>query len=273
MKTKKMRFLALLLSVLLIASMLPPSAFAEETADEPTGELTQETIDRVYEEVLSGEVTSTEDVLRVALAQYEARQTSTYGMRSADNTSENDDELPRITQVIETTQDEDGNTALLVADTALFATDESGSTIVSENLGNQVINSFSGINIVAYHTVYYTYEHQELPPFYPRNHVLVYKQTTKLVNNGATLPTKLIHEYWSPVSGVPQCTYTKTFSSPSFNTTYTSYPSGQNVIWEDLARSNYPGFGSKAIIVYGSVEYEISIDINANTVTNAPITW
>lgn len=257
-----------MLSILLIASMLPPSAFADEPADE----LTQETIDRVYDEVLSGEITSTEDVLRVALAQYEANQSTTYGMRSGGDPDTTDDEVPRITQVIETTQDEYGNTVLTIADTGILATDSTGETIVSDNLGNQAVKSFSEINIVAYHTVYYTYKHSELPLF-ETDDVLVYKQTTKLIANGSTLPTKLEHKYISVINGNSHCTFSQTFLYPSMNTIITSYPSGENVGWEPLDATTKPGFGSIAVIYCGSDTYEIGIDINPSTVESATITW
>ena len=107
MKTRKPRFLALLLSVLLMASMLPPSTFADEPADE----LTQETIDRVYDEVLTGEITSTEDVLRVALAQYEIQNINTAFARSSINTAaQNSNSSITFTQPVEIPSENDGET-------------------------------------------------------------------------------------------------------------------------------------------------------------------
>ena len=270
MKTKKLRFLALLLSVLLMASMLPPAAFADEPADE----LTQETIDRVYDEVLTGEITSTEDVLRVALAQYEARQTTTYGMRSVGSITENEDEVPRITQVIESTLDKEGNTISFVADTALLVTDEEGNMVTLRH-ANQDFIVLNDYNITAQHTVYY---YHKFPLYEGDNaYVKIYKQVTTLQNNSTYLANKIRHEYrpFEPDSGGYVTRYKQTFYTPVTGT-YTTYPNPAEPYPLDWVISYYGdpgGFESVVYIYCGTKYYTFGNVIKWDTVDDSAFNW
>ena len=94
----------------------------------------------MYEEILSGNITSEEDVLRVALAQDIARTASTSNnSRSATPSTDTDDFSPMISQILETTTDEDGNVIYLIADTGLLVSlldEEAGEDLrANRNLG------------------------------------------------------------------------------------------------------------------------------------------
>ena len=261
MKTKKLRFLALLLSVLLMASMLPPSALADEPADE----LSQETIDRVYDEVLSGEITSTEDVLRVALAQYEIYHSNTINSRSAESNVGIGDELPRITQTIDTFQDEEGYTILLIADTIILARDSDGTDMTTDRLVNYGYANFENLYLSLQHAVYYYYKFKPDSLDYTENAVKMYKQTTRLYNyNGVANVSNIVHEYYIPYYDiVPQVEYDQVFTSPTTNTTYTTYPKSTEYL---VAYGDCSGFGSRVVINRDlPTEEEYYLTVNMST--------
>lgn len=257
MKTKKLRFLALLLSVLLMASMLPPSTFADEPADE----LTQETIDRVYDEVLTGEITSTEDVLRVALAQYEARQTTTYGMRSGDNPDENENELPTISQVIESSTDEDGVTTVLIADSTLVVTDDD--TVIGKYYLRQskILDAYS---IAAVHTAYFYYKTATNGLYDTVKEAKLSHMATTLYYNSSFSATKLEHYYILDNNGIvdnEEGTLVASFNNPAERTYSTTVGCAE---WEDLRPTTsdaVPGFATRAIIYYGATALPITLVI------------
>ena len=263
MKTNKLRILSLLLSVLLIASMLPPSVIAEE----PTDELTQETIDRVYDEVLTGEITSTEDVLRVALAQYEARQTTTYGMRSGSNANETEGETPTITQIIETITDENGVTTELVADTGLLVVDENGEETSTVQLYRNGFNSLDAYSITATHTVYFYYRNHFNGLIFDTEEVKLARVKTTLYYNSSFSATKLEQYYFVDTNGISDSDglLMHTVNNPAENMGYYATTSQAN--WEDLITDDsdmVPGFTCRAVFYYGSASKEITVEIVKN---------
>ena len=269
MKLTNARILATLLSLLLIVFCAIPTH-----ASEPTDELTAEVIERVYSELLTGNITSTDDVLRVAVAQYEANHPSSYGTRSIGSSENDGNQLPRITQVVETAQDEDGFTTVLIADSGILLTDENGTTITTNQLINQGYNTYSQYSITAYHTVYYYYRYQqngdELP--FEEDHVKCYKMTTVVYYGSNYQATKLEHIYGPEVGPIPNPQLINVYYYPSHSTTYTDYT--PNAAWIDAStNANHEGFSSMAVIYIDGRIMEIPVEVDSDTVSDAIGGW
>lgn len=253
--------LSLLLAMVLLATMLPLNSFAvtEESDDLPTA-----TVERVYNEILSGEISSEEDVLKVALAQYQNRvKHATYGARSTNTTSESSatidgDPIPTITQVLEKTTDENGVTTVLVADTGLYVTDSAGRTVLQDQLYIQNTVSLN-YSITATHTVYFYYQYSDdITSF--ENYVKFYKMTTTLFY-GATAPSKLEQYYCVDVDYLPVQYLENTVNNPVSGARY--HCTSSRAKWELSTDHPYPGFSTMAVVTCNGTEQEIIIDVNS----------
>ena len=124
----KNRLLVLFLAATLIFSHIVVTPARAESNNMPS----EETIERVKEEVLSGNITSTQDVLDVAMMQRSASTTAiptSYNMRSASHTNASQNESLQIRQVIESTENADGTWSGVVASTGLLLVDENGRSV------------------------------------------------------------------------------------------------------------------------------------------------
>ena len=123
-------------------------------------ETEEEKIVRVYNEVLTGNITNVEDVLDVAFEQMEmmedADNATTYGARSLDDGSS-----LQITQVIDKSVDEAGNEEGTVAVTGLLLVDEDGRSVSAGEYRQERLNttqtegSLSAYSIRATITIYF----------------------------------------------------------------------------------------------------------------------
>lgn len=254
------RILCLILGILLIVPLLPLEVGAVEDSGVPSEEVTE----RVYEEILTGNITNEEDVLRVALAQYASQPQSaiaTYDARSMNAAVEEEENItPLISQVLEKTTDENGVTTLLVADTGLLVTDADGDAVYTDKLYNSSTGSLSQYSITATHTIYYYYRYGANGLYFTDEQVKAYKMTTRLTYGSTYNATLLEHYYYTTGSGVRVGSYT----SPVGATLYTTYPSNATTVtWMDAWTHPYPGFSSQAKVYYGTKILEITIDVHA----------
>lgn len=262
MKTKKLRFLALLLSVLLMASMLPPSTFADEPADE----LTQETIDRVYDEVLSGEITSTEDVLRVALAQYEIQNINTAFARNISGQPASDPDAPvTFYQTVNVPTGVDGETQEALAITGLLIVDENGRSVTANDFiyySGTVTDKMDNYEIYASHTMYVIESPTNPNDSSDRTQYVCVHSVKTVITNGTTVPlTKLVQRYADckyPVAVVEgdSAYCERTVNNPTSGT-YTYYPPERRYIQRGIT---YGSFIQTSATIYSSLG-ELSVCI------------
>ena len=145
----KHRILAMILA-LLIAFGATHMAFAAETPSDST-EISEECKERVYEEVLTGNITNHFDVLKVAVSQLPA--TAAY---SAD-----DEQELVINQELDTTVNPDGSVETEYASTALLVVDQDGDKVSPQTVSQYTTSKQGSGNmdefaIYATHTMYYT---------------------------------------------------------------------------------------------------------------------
>lgn len=258
MKHKLLSFVLLLAFLL---STVPSTGVSANDYDNPS----DATVARVYEEILSGNITSEEDVLRVALAQDAERAASaSNNSRSATQFTDTDDSSPMISQVLETTTDEDGNVIYLIADTGLLVVDENGEFVNRHYL--RTTESFDNLDITARHTVYYYYKFDE---FAGDPYVKLHQMSTLLLYEGTTRATKLQHIYylnWSP-------TVVATYNNPTQSNVYINSYSGAD--WEPVSDYSAPsGFSTGAYIYYSNSQYvEIKIDVNIGSAGSPTGYW
>ena len=100
MNTQNKRLICVFLTVAMVISLFVPAVHAEDSVMELSGD----TIERVYEEILTGDITNEEDVLKVALAQYSDKLQSgmvTCGARTMSPVDGEENTTPIISQVLE----------------------------------------------------------------------------------------------------------------------------------------------------------------------------
>ncbi len=261
----KHKLLSFVLVLAFLLSTVPSTGVSANDYDNPS----DATVARVYEEILSGNITSEEDVLRVALAQDAERAASaSNNSRSATQSTDTDDSSPMISQVLETTTDEDGHLVYLIADTGLLVVDENGEAVNRHYL--RTTETFDDLDITARHTVYY---YLKLSDALGNPQVKFYRVSTMVFYSGTERATKLNHYYCYAPSGIPQDYLIGTHTNLSDSSVYTNTYSSAD--WRTIRPdSNYPGFGTKAHIYYESNKYKsISIDVNDLTYIDPTGTW
>lgn len=266
----KRRLLSLFVAILLVLPMALPAAAATGNSDE----LSDATIERVKQEVLSGNITDEEDVLNVALAQYASRaQSAAYGARSGStaagtSASIDGEDVPSITQVIEETTDENGAITRLIADTGLHVTDASGRTVTIDQLYLQ--DTFSlDYSITATHTVYFYYKYDS-DPLTSENYVKFDRMVTALFY-GANPVTQLKQYYCVDVNGIPQQYLEQTVTNPTSGARYSCTSS--HAAWEYSFDHPYPGFSTLVLVTCNGVTQEFSMDINSVNGMDYTGTW
>ena len=138
------KFLSLLLSVLLILPLFALPSYAAESPDPVAAELSSDTVARVKEEVLTGNITNHEDVLKVALAQYEAATKARTYSRSS--TPIDEDAPLTITQLVDSTTDENGVTTETIAHSSLLVLDENERSVSATEYEYYVRSNSGGNN-------------------------------------------------------------------------------------------------------------------------------
>ncbi len=246
--------LSLILAVGFIFSVTQPLYAAATENDIPS----DSTITRVYEEVLSGNITNEEDVLRVALAQDISRTASASdNSRSITQPDDTDDSSPMISQILETTTDEEGNTIYLIADTGLLVVNENGEQVNRHYL--RTTRTFSDLNITARHTVYY---YLKLADIFDYGMVKLYRMSTMITYGGSTRASKLEHYYHYDHTPYLIGGYTNMSQSREYIDTY-SAADWVSASDEDASA----GFGTSVRIYYeddGETKHKvISIDVTA----------
>lgn len=188
------KLLSLLLSVLLILPLFALPSYAAESPDPVAAELSSDTVARVKEEVLTGNITNHEDVLKVALAQYEAATKARTYSRSATPIDEN---APlTITQLVDSTTDENGVTIETIAKTSLLVLDENGRSANNMLYRSYHMSNSNGLNqysVFATHTMFV--ETRTNDPIAHTETVCVTKMETVLVYGTAMKASGLLHRF------------------------------------------------------------------------------
>lgn len=133
---KKMMLLGLIVCSVFLSDSAVKAAFLE------TDTLSDSKLcDRVYEEVLSGEITSDADVLKVALAQYEERIRYSSKMKELEQV---DDNLS-ITQLVGSQIDENGHIIKDIVTTGLLVLDKNDNIVKASSIttGSAGLNEYS----------------------------------------------------------------------------------------------------------------------------------
>lgn len=273
MKKTKKSILCLLLSLLLTVSFFPIHASAAESSEE----LSQETIDRVYNEILTGNITNKEDVLKVALAQYEnctQATPATYSVNSSGpNSPDGENTSPTITQVLETTTNEDGTITKLVADTGLLVVDESGYPVYTDRLYERSFESLEDYDITARLTVYYYFRYKSDGIIMEEMEVKIHNMSTVLFYLGDYQATKLetYYSFKKDGSALPTQYLQASYTNPAPNKVYTNTPS--QAAWQWAWDHPYPGFSCAAYVYYGSKLLEVFVNVNAIDGPDYDGTW
>lgn len=151
------------LCVLFLAiSMVFSSITALSVRAETSESLPSDTVERVKAEVLTGDITNAQDVLDVALSQYYSAP-ATYRMRSINNPESAADESLKISQIIETTNNEDGSRRGVLAVTGLLVVDENGRSVSAKEYeyyrmsSNTQEGNLDAYHIFATQTIYVTF--------------------------------------------------------------------------------------------------------------------
>ncbi len=218
----KHRILAMILA-LLIAFGATHMAFAAETPSDST-EISEECKERVYEEVLTGNITNHFDVLKVAVSQLPA--TAAYSTNSDNN---EEDELV-IRQKLDSVIKPDGSIETTYAATTLLVVDQNGNKASATSVLLYVghIEHSGGINeysVYATHTMYLKVRSADPDNMFAQLFLQLDRITTKLTYGTAIGAASLVQDYevFYALLADENKHLTKTYSNPSAKT-YTWQP-------------------------------------------------
>lgn len=226
---------------------------AEETAKQIDDALYQ----RVCDEVLSGKITNEEDVLKVALAQYENRKNSASRMGG----KEQDDSLT-ITQVVDSRVDNNGNVVEDVITTDLLVLDQNYSLASATDVKTGYAN-LSEFSIYATMNVSVTYDSSDAKVrFNWFNTVLTYGTAMKAssLTQSSTISEVFFHET------EPE----KTYINPTAGYKYQYTPSNQTMVSYVTLSS---GRACRSIIKAGSKTFTLAYSFTAETCNQNQGTW
>lgn len=129
---KKALLLYLVLSLIFVpAGRANAASFSE--ADIESGTKLNE---RVYAEVLTGDITNDADVIRVALAQYEERINSGKGLLASEKDQTVDDDSLSITQILDKNIDNNGHILEDIVTTNLLVLDNNNNLVTATSIEN-----------------------------------------------------------------------------------------------------------------------------------------
>lgn len=142
--TKKLVSLCLVTSLIFIPANAANAANLSQTVAQP-----EEMRERVFAEVLSGEITKDEDVIKIALEQYQEKMKYRAGLCTLETVA---DEGLSITQILDSYTDEDGNVIDNVVTTGLLVLDENnrlidGTSIKTESSGLSQYSIYATMNV------------------------------------------------------------------------------------------------------------------------------
>lgn len=256
------KFVILLLVLITSISMLTVSASAIEQSS-----LSLETIERVQNEVLSGNITSHKDVLLVALREQQQRdkneenramlaQKMDLGIDTGESLS--------ITQELGTKFNADGSKDSIIAVTALAVADENGKQVNRTTIGDTYTdedeNSLDEYEIYATHTVLYNrriYNYGDLDMYFK---IQVYEMTTRLTYESDTEASLLeqVFKYYGP-GNIPLIDDEKKIYNPQNDKDYDWKPDERP--W--IKKPSPDIMVSGAIITCEGEEFELSCSISS----------
>lgn len=188
----------MLISVLFLFSISIPAFASGVVIETEEIETEEERIERVYEEVLTGNITNHSDVIDVALAQYHPSVSLCSGEVTGDITN-NDNNL-HIQQVLSTTTDTDGTVVSELADSSLVITDEDGNLLsadyVYENSSKNNSNASSTYQVYAVFTMTVQIR-TEAGALNPNPNVRIMNMKTTLTYGDTILAKSLQHFYYA----------------------------------------------------------------------------
>lgn len=208
--------------------------------------------ERVFEEVLTGEITNDEDVIRVALEQYQERMNRRARMGTPELVE--DDSLS-ITQVLDTYTDENGDAIENVVTTGLLVLDENNNLVRADSIktGSAGLSEYS---IYATMRVSVTINaDSDKVRFNWFDTTLTYG--TSMTAGTLTQDSKYTTEpYWEYADIVKQISY------PKANVAYTYYPTNIDMV---QFVNNGCGRSCKSTINAGSRYFIMSYTVAHNT--------
>ena len=250
------KFLSSLLSVLLILPLFALPSYAAENPGPITAELSSDTVARVKEEVLTGNITNHEDVLKVALAQYEAAtKARTYSRSSMPI----DEDAPlTITQLVDSTTDENGVTTDTLAATSLLVLDENGSPVSANSYFLYYKMTSTGGNntysVYATHTMYAV--GMQNNPTFETDTIRVDRSTTVLTY-GTSIGASSLQQFYADSCDVIDLDSTTDSSTVTYNPiagrNYTFYPDSRYI-----PRYNLGYIQTSVRIIVGTSTIEIA---------------
>ena len=253
----KHRILTLLISVLFLFSISIPAFASDVVIETEVIETEEERIERVYEEVLTGNITNHLDVIAVALTQYQP-PASACSVNSNDNDS---NDCLKITQELGSVTNLDGSTDISYAATSLLIVDEEGNQVsaasASEYVGYVTNNgSVSEYSVYATHTMYVNV-HIDNPDnmLDPGITIRLNRITTTLTYGTAVGAGKLIQTYEVYLGAYD-------FQNKDLSTTHThpsagTYTYSPDSTWYTVPNTIYSYMKSRAIVYVGTKVLEI----------------
>lgn len=187
----KKRVIASVLMLIIAFSFIVFPVSAEEA------QLSAATISRVKSEVLSGNLTNQQDILRVAWSEYQTRQARASTLQKSSVSAVPDSFT--ITQVVDTVVDPKTNsTKKLVASTALIVVDDNLEQITPSRVSNLVTQedniSFLTYDVYATHTAYFWSETSG--DLLDDIEITMQRMTTQIFyQSSTTVNTTLQHKY------------------------------------------------------------------------------
>ena len=248
-----MRIYRKLLCLVLVALLMTSSVFAMTVETEEAKKAIVET--RVKKELLTGQVTSSEDVIRVALEHCDA-PIAKDGMTA----SIDEDGRIQVTQVLNTAA-KSNTTSKEIAVTKLVITDPNGVEAANTIYTDYVRNS-GGMNeysIFATHTSYYSID---VSPMWESLKVRLSYMTTTLTYGTTIKASKLQQVYGVQndafTADLPQ--YSAVISSPEAGKAYSYTPSTRK--WYSPTTVNVNGrIETRAIITVGSQTFDVKTSL------------
>lgn len=212
-----------------------------------------ETIERVYQEILTGNITNHEDVLAVAIAQRSNRIQVCF--------SESRDEPLQISQVLDVQTNADGVIEADIAVTSLLVLNDSGNQCSAEELVDEYYHmttqgGHTGYQVFATHTMYTKgkADHYNIPP---KREIQVARMETTITQWPGSNVTKIVHYYGEVLDPVGLHEYVEedTINNPVPYATYSYAPKYGSIVTTPYYYGSY--FQTSADIFIGSVSFTL----------------
>ncbi len=260
----KHQVLACILAVIFVFSLSTP-ALATSTVSEVQSQLDESRTARVYEEILSGEITSHADVIQVALDQYNSHA-STLSINQSDDSW--CDSL-QIVQELHSEVHTDGTADRELALTNLLIVDGEGSQVAAASASDYVgyISNNGSLNeysVYATHTMYVNihFNHPE-NILSPETSIQLNRITTTLTYGTSVGAGKLVQSYSIYLGAYDSKNkdLSKTHTSPNAGS-YNYYPDSS---WYPVPNTNGSYMKSTAAVYVGSKVLVITCQENLDS--------